>query len=103
MTSIHPKGLFSERVRHSPFLNLDLFDCSVCHDLLWKPVACRTCETPFCTSCINQCLVNNPEKCPYGCKPYIERKCPAFIAKSLAQLQFACFYQSNGCEEVIRN
>ena len=101
MTSTQQKGLTSERVRGSPPVNVDYLDCSICRDLLWKPIACQWCETPFCSSCINRWFVNNPKKCPIGCEAYTERKCPPFIVKLLAQLQIACFYQSNGCEQVI--
>ncbi len=94
------KGLSSNRVRSTPGAYIDHLECCVCHDLLWKPVACQMCETPFCSACINQWLTDNPNKCPNRCETYIERKCPPFIAKLLAQLQIACFYESNGCEQV---
>jgi hypothetical protein len=103
MTSAQQHGLPSERVHDSPSVSLDYLDCTICRDLLWKPVACQTCETPFCSACINQWLVKNANKCPNRCETYIERKCPPFIVKLLSQLQMTCFYQSNGCEEVIRN
>ena len=64
-------------------------------------MACQICETPFCASCIHQWLANSPDRCPNRCEVYRERKCPPFIAKLLAQLQITCFYQSNGCEQVI--
>jgi len=102
MTSIQQKGLPSERIRGPSSVNIEYLDCSICRDLLWKPVACQICETPFCSPCINQWLVSNPTKCPNRCGRYTERKCPPFIAKLLAQLQIACFYQSNGCEQVIK-
>lgn len=101
MTSTEQKGLYPERVRGSSSVNIDYLECPICRDLLWKPIACQTCETPFCSACINQWLVSNPTKCPNRCETYTERKCPPFIAKLLAQLQIACFYESNGCDQVI--
>ena len=98
MTCMQGRGISSERVHGSSGADLE---CCICRDLLWKPVACQTCETPFCSSCITQWLNNNPNKCPNRCEAYTERKCPPFIAKLLAQLQIACFYRSNGCEQVI--
>jgi len=101
MATTSQKGLSTSRVRGPPSANVDLLECSICHDLLWKPVACQSCETPFCSICINQWLTNNPNKCPNQCEAYTERKCPPFIVKLLSQLQISCSYQEQGCEEVI--
>jgi len=100
MTSKEEGGLSSERVRGPP-VNVDLLACSICQDVLWKPVACQSCETPFCSSCINRWLTNNPNKCPNRCETFTERKCPPFIAALLAQLPITCFYQSKGCQKVV--
>ncbi|CAF3769508.1 unnamed protein product [Rotaria sp. Silwood1] len=101
MTSTQLKGLSSDRIRGSPRLDIDHLECAICNELLWKPVACQSCETPFCSTCIHQWLANNPFKCPNRCRPYTERKCPPFIVKLLSQLQIACFYQSAGCNQII--
>ncbi len=100
MTSTQKKGLSSNRVCGPPGVNIIDLECNICHDILWKPVACQTCETPFCSACVNQ-WVNSNSNCPNGCKVYIERKCPPFVTKLLAHLQTTCFYQSKGCPEVI--
>jgi hypothetical protein len=102
MTSIQQNGLSSTRIKGPPSVNVDLLECSICHDVLRKPVACQSCETPFCSACINQWLVNNPNKCPNRCETYTERKTPPFIAKLLAQLQISCCYQQAGCEQVFK-
>ncbi|CAF4695772.1 unnamed protein product [Rotaria sp. Silwood1] len=101
MTSTLKTGLSSERVRGPPGFYISHLACPVCHELPWKPVACQSCETPFCSTCIHQWLANNPFKCPNRCRPYTERKCPPFIVKLLSQLQIACFYQSAGCNQII--
>ena len=100
MTSTQQKSLSSDRVRSARSVDTEFLECSICRDLLWKPVACQICETPFCSSCISQWLINNPNKCPNQCETYTERKCPPFIAKLLAQLEINCSYQSNGCDQV---
>jgi hypothetical protein len=100
MTSIQQKGLSSSRVSGPPGANTADLECSICHELLWKPIACQTCETPFCSTCIDQWLDSN-SKCPNGCKIYVERKCPPFVVKLLAHLQISCVYQSKGCQQVI--
>ncbi len=101
MISTQQRGLSSSRVKDASSINVNYLECSICHDVLWKPVACQSCETPFCSACINRWLSNNPNKCPNRCKSYQERKCPPFVAKLLADLQISCFYKSNGCQEVV--
>jgi hypothetical protein len=100
MTSTEQRGVSSDRLRGQSGANVADLECSICHEVLWKPVACWSCETPFCSACINRWLANNPNKCPNRCEIYTERKCPPFIAKLLAQLQITCFYQSKGCQQV---
>jgi hypothetical protein len=101
MTSTEKRGISSSRVSDTSGVDVAHLECIICHDVLWKPVACQSCETPFCSACINQWLAYNPNKCPNRCETYTERKCPPFVAKLLAQLQITCFYQSNGCQQVI--
>ncbi|CAF0888526.1 unnamed protein product [Rotaria sordida] len=67
MTSMIQKGICSDRVRGPSSVNVDLLECPICHDLLWIPVACQTCETSFCSTCIDRWLADNPEKCPNRC------------------------------------
>ena len=100
MTSTEQKGICTDRVRNASRVNVENLECAICHDLLYKLVACQSCETPFCSACINRWLVNNSNKCSNRCVPYTERKCPSFIAKLLAELQITCYYQSKGSQEV---
>ena len=101
MTSRQDNGLFSTRIRSASSANTTHLECPICHDLLWKPVACQTCEKPFCFTCIGKWLSNNPNQCPNRCATYVERKCPPLCASLLAELQINCFYQSKGCQQVI--
>ena len=64
-----------------------------------KQLPGRSCETPFCSSCIETWLSINPGKCPMKCEQYIERTCSRFIGKQLAKLQITCIYQQNGCQQ----
>jgi hypothetical protein len=102
MTSTQ-QDLSSDRVCGQSGTNIDHLECCICHKLLWKPVACETCETSFCSACISQWLIKCPNKCPNLCEPYVERKCPPLTVKLLSQLQITCSYQPNGCRQVIRN
>ncbi|CAF4253853.1 unnamed protein product, partial [Adineta steineri] len=101
MTSTQEKGISSERIHGSTSVNVDYLECSICHDLLWKPIACKKCETPFCSICMDRWLAIGLITCPTRCETYIERKCPPFITKVLSRLQIICFYQTNGCQEIL--
>ena len=101
MTTAEQNSLSSSRVSGSSATSIDLLECSICQELLWKPVACQFCETPFCSACINKWLASNPKTCPNRCESYIERRCPPIIAKLLSQLQINCSNQDSGCPEVM--
>jgi len=102
MTTANEPDLSSDRICGQSAANLDHLECLICQKVLWKPVACQTCETPFCSSCIHQWLAKNPTRCPNQCEPFVERRCPPLTAKLLSQLQIICSYRSNGCQQVIR-
>ncbi|CAF5159795.1 unnamed protein product, partial [Rotaria sp. Silwood1] len=79
MTSTNEVGLASDRIRNQSGAILEDLHCSICHNVLWKSVACRTCETPFCSACIKKWLCEGRNQCPNGCEPFIERTCPPAI------------------------
>jgi hypothetical protein len=84
--------------------NIDLIrevvECCLCHGLLWQPVACKECETPFCSKCIQEFHATKSESvCPHCCSPYIGRN-PLAITRILTTLNVICRYKSNGCAEI---
>ncbi|CAF2243979.1 unnamed protein product [Rotaria magnacalcarata] len=95
------KCIPSDRVCDAFDISVGHLECSIYHDLLWKPIACQSCETPFCSACIYRWLIANPNNCLNQCETFVERKCPPFIAKLLAQLHISCYYQSKGCRQII--
>ena len=95
-----PEKSLSERVKDKAGAILDDLECSICHDLVWKPIACTHCEMYFCSRCIRRWLDANPAVCPNRCSSFAERKCPAFITRQLARLQLTCVNLPNGCEKV---
>ncbi len=100
MTSASMEGLSSDRVQGPTGIDLDNIICSICHEILWKPVFCQSCENHFCSACITKWLKEKPGKCPMRCDTYIEKACARFVSKHLAKLQIKCIYESSGCEEV---
>ena len=99
MTTTKEKFL-SERVKDKAGANLNDLECSICHDLVWKPIACTNCDAFFCS---DNSLAKNPELChdkEKRCSSFAERKCPTFITRQLARLQLTCVNLPNGCEKV---
>ena len=99
MATISKKSL-SERVKDKAGANLDDLECSICHDLVWKPIACTNCEMSFCSDCIRSWLAANPAVCPNRCSSFAERRCPPLTVRQLARLQLTCVNLPNGCEQV---
>lgn len=100
MSTTNEKGLRPSRVRYPVGIDLNELCCSICLNILWRPVACQSCETPFCSTCITKMLQTNPGQCPMKCYMYNERACPPFIFRQLAKMRIDCIYQTNGCKEV---
>lgn len=77
----------------------DYISCPICCNVLWKPIACQTCENAFCKKCIRLWLKDNPHKCPFQCR-FQERKPSPILLKILSKLQLACRHKMNGCSAV---
>jgi hypothetical protein len=93
--------LAQDRVNNLTFP--DHIVCFLCHGILWIPVACQTCETSYCLSCINswQIETSEPTRCPNNCSQYVQRKCSSAITAILSSLQVICRYKANGCVETV--
>jgi len=78
----------------------DLILCPICTNILWKPIACKTCENSFCLKCIRLWLNEKPNQCPFNCH-FQERKCPGILLKLLSKLKLNCENKINGCNILI--
>jgi len=78
--------------------------CCICHNVLWKPVACTTCENAFCAGCIrtwvNKQTSSKQVACPFNCI-FQEKRAPPILNSILSKLQIYCAYAPNGCDEVV--
>jgi len=79
--------------------------CSICHNVLWKPVACATCENAFCAGCIRTWATKQHNcfrqgTCPFYCE-FQEKRAPPILNSLLSKLQLYCAYAPNGCQEVL--
>ncbi|CAF3544075.1 unnamed protein product [Rotaria sp. Silwood1] len=78
--------------------------CSICQNILWKPVACVTCENAFCRGCI-QTWANKQKQprqvtCPFNCM-FQEKRAPPILNILLSKLRIYCVYAPNGCGQVL--
>ena len=81
----------------------DLVVCPLCDGVLWLPVACRECEKPFCTACVDAWHIEQADSslCPNLCGTYVQRSCPPANLHILKTLQVTCRYSPNGCTKTL--
>jgi len=90
-----------DRVETRNFIR-EVVQCSLCDGLLWKSVACKKCETPFCAACIQVHYAAELQPiCPHCRSSYTERNTPQANIRLLADLKISCIYKSNGCTEIL--
>ncbi|CAF0809666.1 unnamed protein product [Didymodactylos carnosus] len=92
-------AILTSRVNDGILLH-DVYLCPICQNILWKPVACKTCENSFCSKCITSWLSKGRGLCPFKCT-YRERKCPSILLSLLSKLEVDCRYKSNGCSKIM--
>lgn len=74
--------------------------CSICHEILWRPVTCETCEHSFCEACLSQWF-QRQQRCPNTCEYRQRARSPHLLVQLLSQLKVTCKNMSNGCTQVI--
>lgn len=78
--------------------------CPICHNLLWKPVSCSSCQHVFCERCIRRWIENkqsNDNVCPFRCQEFQQHRCPPYLHSLLSHLRIHCQNSSFGCTEVL--
>ncbi|CAF1203803.1 unnamed protein product [Didymodactylos carnosus] len=78
----------------------DGLECIIYHNILSKPVSCKTCLNSFCSNCINTWLITQ-SVCPYKCNPFEKRQPPPITMTFLSKLNISCRNKSRGCEEAL--
>jgi len=74
--------------------------CIICHNILWKPLACASCLNNFCGQCITQWLTKK-NTCPSCVGTYKESRCAPLVINFLAKLKFSCKNERKGCKDSI--
>ena len=100
LTSEHNSVLTPYRIRSSDVADIQSLLCSICFDVLWKPITCQSCQAVFCTKCLNEWFEISPIKCPMLCEKYVQAECSQSLLQKLSQLQVLCVYSSSGCKNV---
>ena len=75
--------------------------CGICQEIAFEAKECETCETLFCTTCVESWKSRRdicPNKCP---EPWQLRNPHKLIRSAISQLKFQCPNANNGCEELV--
>lgn len=122
-TEFSSNSIITERVTNLNLEHSDLVHCPICHNILWKPVTCNSCENSFCFQCIEkwlfeqqeqiiECIHNENEndyitkclsltRCPFNCSPFQQRKCPPLLISILSKLKIQCRNKYSGCQQIL--
>jgi len=73
--------------------------CSICLDIVWEPISCKVCTSPFGSKCLNNWFKYN-KKCPKQCE-YEPAEFSLLLKRLVNKIQFYCLYKTDGCQEVI--
>ncbi|CAF1319217.1 unnamed protein product [Rotaria sordida] len=93
-------GLSTNRIVNNQSSPLEHLFCSICHEILWHPVTCGTCEHSFCEACLNQWF-QRQQRCPNTCEYHQRTRVPYLLTQLLSQLKVTCKNTANGCTEII--
>jgi hypothetical protein len=96
----------TQRVLNEKDITMDLLICSLCLDVIWEPVFCKTCENAFCMECICELLGNQqnylcglcPNKCHYK---ETSRLLQPVLVEQLPKLRISCLFADHGCKETL--
>ena len=63
----------------------------ICTSVVTEPVKCATCESLYCTPCLDKWLALGNKQCPMKCSTqWAHVKLDRFARQTLARLKFQC-------------
>lgn len=74
--------------------------CSICLCVLEDPLECKTCQTNFCSDCI-QPIASSGKLCPNHCTLKLQ-KSHRFLRSTLDNLSLKCINTSFGCDQIVK-
>ena len=93
-------GLSTERIVNSNASSIEHLLCTICHEILWHPVTCETCEHSFCEACLSQWF-ERKQQCPNNCEYRKRTRSPPLLVQLLSSLKVICKNSPNGCSEIV--
>ena len=89
----------------------DEYFCTVCRNVVWKPIYCKQCECIFCYKCRPQTSfisristffgAERPRHGRNNCDNFEEVLVPTHITATLSKLRVRCAYEQNGCRMLL--
>ena len=98
-------GVPHERIVNSSAQTLQRLSCSICLNILWKPVCCSSCQANFCSTCIDEWLVESKKKknnliCTNRCF-WVKKQSPPILKDLLSDLKILCTNTTLGCDAIV--
>ena len=77
--------------------------CSICMNILLKPVACGLCFNHYCGKCIDKWIDSTQKQkaCPLCKGIFLKIKAIPLLYNFLGKFEIECIYIKNGCKESI--
>lgn len=79
-------------------LTPDTFLCSICLEFPVQPAECQTCDSLFCSECLEKWILTNYSHCPSMCPNPVYKKVSHTLDKILRNIPTQC--KHTGCEVV---
>ena len=81
--------------------NIRLLLCSICKNVLVRPLVCSSCQTASCEMCLTEWGLKHP-RCPSGCADFKYIQPTKFLGKFLKKLKIKCENHMHGCHKVLK-
>jgi len=74
--------------------------CPICLDIVWHPICCLNCSSPYGDKCLNNWFKYN-SLCPKQCK-FEKSEVNLLLKRIINKIEFNCLYKENGCNTIIK-
>jgi hypothetical protein len=91
----------SENIKTESDEEIRLLLCSICYNVLMRPLVCDSCQIASCEECLTF-WNKKTKKCPSGCNKYKYTKPSKFLHEHLKNLTIKCENHDEGCDEMVK-
>jgi len=74
--------------------------CEICLGVVYNPVICGICLTPYGSECLSSWFINHKNKCPKRCS-FVRMELPLITKKIMNKIEFNCMHKDKGCNAII--